>query len=570
MDYVGIPSGDFEREILENIRRRAHFIVLLTPTSLERCGVAGDILAKEIEEALRCRRNIVPLFLEGFSFGSLEALKQLTKSIEPLSKYNGMSVPREYFEPAMDRLCSQFLNAPLEAIAHPEVVPSAREDLLAGSSESVSPLLSEATESNPLGDLVITRHEMGRRIDACIARLKVQEGYCVFCYLDIDRFRLINRNLGEAAGDNLLMQIGSMLRSKINSRDSVARMGGDEFGILMEDTSPKDAFLSAEEMRVAVSELRFEWGGQVVELGVSIGLAEILKTSNDCTEVFGLAEDTCQESKLSGSNQVTRFVDDIESRHRRREGRMAYRLLAALASNRLELYRMPIVPLSGVSNGLLYEVHVRMKDEFGGIVAPDSFVHSAESYNISSAIDRWVVENTFRWLSSGSASREQLQSCSINLSEQSLKDEKFVPFLLEQFGKFGVDGTKICFEMSETVAVANFGRVNRLMLALSDLKCEFALDDFGTGLSSFGYLRHLPVQYLKIDGSFVREILNSPIDREMVRSITEIGHLTGKRVIAEWAETFEIVSELKLLGVDFFQGYAVGLPSPIPVESVVH
>ncbi len=221
------------------------------------------------------------------------------------------------------------------------------------------------------------------------------------------------------------------------------------------------------------------------------------------------------------------------------------------------------MPLQEQNTGAHYELLLRMKDEQGQIVTPDVFIHAAERYGITPQLDRWVIENAFRWLVSEADERKRLALCSINLSGQSLGDEQFLPFVIEQFEHSGLDPSKICFEITETAAVASFSQANRFIKSLKELGCKFALDDFGTGLSSFGYLKHFPVDFLKIDGSFVKEILHDPIDREMVRSINEIGHLTGKQTIAEWAENEEIVTMLRGIGVDFAQGYAIDEPHRI-------
>jgi len=204
-----------------------------------------------------------------------------------------------------------------------------------------------------------------------------------------------------------------------------------------------------------------------------------------------------------------------------------------------------------------------MRDENGHIVAPDLFIAAAERFGITPAIDRWVIENTFRWLVSEADERERLAMCSINLSGLSIGDDKFLPFVTEQLQTSGLDAEKICFEITETAAIASYSQANRFIQALKEFGCRFALDDFGTGLSSFGYLKHFPVDYLKIDGSFVKEILHDPIDREMVRSINEIGHLTGKQTIAEFAENEDIIAMLKGMGVDFAQGYGVSEPKRV-------
>ncbi len=196
-------------------------------------------------------------------------------------------------------------------------------------------------------------------------------------------------------------------------------------------------------------------------------------------------------------------------------------------------------------------------------MTPDHFIAAAERYGLTPAIDRWVIENAFRWLVSDSDEREKLSMCAINLSGQSLGDDKFLPFVIDQFQSSGIEASKICFEITETAAVANFSQANRFIHALKELGCKFSLDDFGTGLSSFGYLKHFPVDFLKIDGSFVREMVRDPIDREMVRSINEIGHLTGKLTIAEFAETPEIIEMLRNMGIDYAQGFGIGMPQHI-------
>ncbi len=280
--------------------------------------------------------------------------------------------------------------------------------------------------------------------------------------------------------------------------------------------------------------------------------------------ILSAADSACQAAKEGGRNRVHSFAEnDIELMRRRREMQWAARINAALEEGRFELFRMAIMPLQRVDHGAHYELLLRLKDEAGRIVAPNDFIAAAERYGITPAIDRWVIENAFRWLVSEADEREKLNLCSINLSGQSLGDDKFLPFVIDQFHRSGLDASKICFEITETAAVASFSQANRFIQALKELGCKFALDDFGTGLSSFGYLKHFPVDFLKIDGSFVREILRDPIDREMVRSINEIGHLTGKQTIAEFAENAEIIQMLTSLGVDYAQGYGVAQPQRV-------
>jgi EAL domain-containing protein (putative c-di-GMP-specific phosphodiesterase class I) len=326
---------------------------------------------------------------------------------------------------------------------------------------------------------------------------------------------------------------------------------------------------TAETLREGVRNFRFTWEDRVFRLGASIGVVPITADNEDVASILSAADSACAAAKESGRNRVHSFAEnDIELMRRRREMQWAARINAALEEGRFELFRMAIQPLQRPESGAHYELLLRLKDETGRIVAPNDFIAAAERYGITPAIDRWVIENAFRWLVSEADEREKLLQCSINLSGQSLGDDKFLPFVIDQFHKSGLDASKICFEITETAAVASFSQANRFIQALKELGCKFALDDFGTGLSSFGYLKHFPVDYLKIDGSFVREILRDPIDREMVRSINEIGHLTGKQTIAEFAENAEIIQMLTSLGVDYAQGYGVAQPQRV-VKSAV-
>jgi diguanylate cyclase (GGDEF)-like protein/PAS domain S-box-containing protein len=411
---------------------------------------------------------------------------------------------------------------------------------------------------------LVNRREFESRLERALKSAKARESSYALCYLDIDQFKIVNDSCGHSAGDALLGQVGALLKSKVRWRDTLSRLGGDEFGILLESCSLDEAMRMAETLREAVRNFRFAWEERVFRLGASIGVVPITAENEDVASIISAADSACQAAKEQGRNRVHSFAEnDMELMRRRREMQWAARINAALEEGRFELFRMQIQPLQKPECGAHYELLLRMRDENGRIVAPDNFISAAERYNITPSIDRWVIENAFRWLVSEADERERLAMCSINLSGQSLGDDKFLPFVIDQFEKSGLDASKICFEITETAAVASFSQANRFIHALKELGCKFALDDFGTGLSSFGYLKHFPVDYLKIDGSFVREILHDPIDREMVRSINEIGHLTGKQTIAEFAENAEIIQMLTSIGVDFAQGYGIGQPTRV-------
>jgi diguanylate cyclase (GGDEF)-like protein/PAS domain S-box-containing protein len=411
---------------------------------------------------------------------------------------------------------------------------------------------------------LVNRREFENRLDRAVKSARARESAYALLYLDLDRFKIINDTCGHQAGDILLGQLGALLKSRVRWRDCLSRLGGDEFGVLLESCSLDEAMRSADGLVTAIDEFKFTWEDRSFKLTASIGVVPITTDNDDVATILNAADAACQAAKEGGRNRVHSFEsNDIELMRRRREIQWAARINTALEENRFELFRQTILPLQETKRGEHYELLLRMRDESGSLVAPDLFISAAERYGIMPNVDRWVVENALRWLVSEADERERLTMCSINLSGQSLADDKFLPFVIEQFHHSGIDATQICFEITETSAIASYAQASRFINALKELGCMFALDDFGTGLSSFGYLKHFPVDYLKIDGSFVKEMLHDPIDREMVRSINEIGHLTNKKTIAEFAENEEIITMLKGMGVDYAQGYGVSKPEPI-------
>ncbi|MBB6091356.1 diguanylate cyclase (GGDEF)-like protein/PAS domain S-box-containing protein [Povalibacter uvarum] len=411
---------------------------------------------------------------------------------------------------------------------------------------------------------LVNRREFESRLERAMKSARAREASFALCHIDLDQFKIINDNCGHSAGDALLGQVGALLKSKIRWRDTVARLGGDEFGVLLESCSLEEAIRSAESLREAIRNYKFVWEERTFRLGASIGVVPLSPENEDVASLLSAADSACAAAKESGRNRVYSFQEnDIDLMRRRREMQWAARINNALEDSRFEIYRQVIQPLQVPDQGLHYELLLRMRDEAGKIVAPDQFIAAAERYGLTPNIDRWMIEHALRWLVSEADEREKLAMCSINLSGQSLGDDKFLPFVIDHFHRSGIDASKICFEITETAAIASFSQANRFIHALKELGCRFALDDFGTGLSSFGYLKHFPVDFLKIDGSFVKEILHDPIDREMVRSINEIGHLTGKQTIAEFAENAEIIEMLRSLGVDYAQGFGIATPQRV-------
>jgi diguanylate cyclase (GGDEF)-like protein/PAS domain S-box-containing protein len=411
---------------------------------------------------------------------------------------------------------------------------------------------------------LVNRREFESRLERAMKSARAREASFALCHIDLDQFKIINDNCGHSAGDALLGQVGALLKSKIRWRDTVSRLGGDEFGVLLESCSLEEAIRNAEGLREAIRNYKFVWEERTFRLGASIGVVPLSPENEDVAALLSAADSACAAAKENGRNRIYSFQEnDIDLMRRRREMQWAARINNALEDGRFEIFRQVIQPLQLPQAGLHYELLLRMRDEAGKIVAADQFIAAAERYGLTPNIDRWMIEHALRWLVSEADEREKLEMCSINLSGQSLGDDKFLPFVIDHFHRSGIDASKICFEITETAAIASFSQANRFIQALKELGCRFALDDFGTGLSSFGYLKHFPVDFLKIDGSFVKEILHDPIDREMVRSINEIGHLTGKQTIAEFAENPEIIEMLRSLGVDYAQGYGIAMPQRV-------
>jgi diguanylate cyclase (GGDEF)-like protein/PAS domain S-box-containing protein len=423
--------------------------------------------------------------------------------------------------------------------------------------------LSYHASHDILTDLV-NRREFEARLERALRSARARETSYALCHLDVDRFKIINDSCGHNAGDALLGQVAALLKTKIRWSDTLARIGGDEFGVLLESGSLEEAMQFANQLRETIRNYKFVWNERSFRLGCSVGVVPITGDSEDVAALLYAAESACTAAKEAGRNRVYSFQEnDIDLMRRRREMQWAARINNALEESRFDLYRMSIQPLQKADPGAHFELLLRMRDEAGKSVSPDHFIPAAERYGLTPAIDRWVIENALRWLASEADERERLAMCSINLSGQSLGDDKFLPFVIDQFRRSGIDASKICFEITETAAIASFAQAYGFINAMKELGCRFALDNFGTGLSSFGYLKHFPVDFLKIDGSFVKEILHDPIDREMVRSINEIGHLTGKLTIAEFAENTEIINMLRNLGVDYAQGYGIASPQRI-------
>ncbi|MCI0399781.1 MAG: EAL domain-containing protein [Gammaproteobacteria bacterium] len=440
--------------------------------------------------------------------------------------------------------------------------------LIAGEDVTEARQLSEELSYQASHDVLtglVNRREFERRLKRVLHSSRADQTEHALLYLDLDRFKTINDTCGHLAGDELLRQLGEVLRGTVRSRDTLARLGGDEFGVLLEHCSVVQARRLAKALQKIIQNFRFGWEGRNLSIGVSIGLVPINKTSESMTNILSMTDAALFAAKEAGRNCIHVYQEaDSELARKRGELQWVPRIQQALEEDRFHLVFQPIRPIAkGNVEGEHYELQIRMEDEDGRIVPPGAFLPAAERYNLSTTLDRWVIRTAFRWLSNHPEHLERLYLCSINLSSHVFGEEDFVEFIIRQLNKQKIPAEKIGFEVPETAAIANLSSATRFIKALKELGCWFALDDFGSGLSSFGYLRNLPVDFLKIDGAFVRNIVEDPVDFAMVSSINEIGHVLGKKTIAEFVENDAILEKLRTIGVDYAQGYGMGRPQVI-------
>ncbi len=411
---------------------------------------------------------------------------------------------------------------------------------------------------------LFNRRMFEEQLEAALLNVAHENRHHALCYIDLDQFKIVNDTCGHVAGDELLRQLSDLLKSCIREGDVIARLGGDEFGILLENCALKEAALVAEHVRQTVKDFRFAWKERIFEIGASIGLVGINAENKELATILASADMACYAAKDMGRNRV-HVYEPSDAMLTERHGQMhwAGRITKALDENRMVLYEQPVI---GIKNSDLQikhcEVLIRMRDEQDAIIQPDSFIPAAERYNLMVTIDRWVIKQVF--IQMGPCSYDIMDKViAINLSGTSLVDEGLLDYILDMAETYKTDLHRVCFEITETAAISNLAKATQFIRALKSRGCKFSLDDFGTGLSSFTYLKNLPVDYIKIDGSFVVDMINDPIDRAMVDAIVRVGHVMKVKVIAEWVEDEKTLVLLKDMGVDYVQGYHLGIPKEI-------
>lgn len=418
---------------------------------------------------------------------------------------------------------------------------------------------------------LLNRQEFEYQLEKSIASAALHKVQHILCYIDVNQFKIINTQAGHTAGDFILKEVARLLQTKIRSIDMIGRLGGDEFALLLVNHSLDNAQRTAQALVEEFQRHRFSWNDQTFELGLCIGMVAVTKDSPEPAQMLTRAELACFSAKDRGRNQIHLYrSDDDELTRKHEEILRAAGITGALQEDRFKLYCQPIVSLAvGNRSTQHYELLLRLADNSGNIILPGAFIPAAERYGLMPNVDRWVIHTALHRYRETFGEKSGVH-IAINLSGNSLNDDKLLDFIKTEIQTSEIDPQKVCFEITETAAISNLSQASHLINELKTIGCCFALDDFGSGLSSFTYLKNLPVDFLKIDGSFVTDMADDTIDYAMVEAINQLGHVMGIGTIAECAESQEVVEQLRKLGVDFAQGYAMGSPIPMDGLKLLH
>ncbi|HEY0060824.1 MAG TPA: EAL domain-containing protein [Telluria sp.] len=412
---------------------------------------------------------------------------------------------------------------------------------------------------------LVNRREFETRLGRAIEHAQHAGGdTAALLYMDLDQFKIVNDTCGHAAGDDLLKLLAASYAEHVRERDTLARIGGDEFALIVEHCHVEEALAVAQKILDATRNFRYACKGQLFQLGVSIGLTPIDNATASVEEALRRADHACYIAKERGRNRIhVHYKGDLDLAQRRSDMHWVTRLSHAFQHNQLQLYYQPIMALDEGETTQHYEILLRLRNGSSGPIPPGVFLPAAERYDVILKIDRWVLRSTLEWLDTHPEHTEQLGTCSINLSRRSLADPSFHKFAADLIDAAKVPANKLCFEITEHGAIADMQKTIAFIEALSARGCRFSLDDFGTGMTSFSYLKQLPVNFIKIDGSFIQMMSSSAVDFEMVRFTNDISHMMGRKTIAEYVSNPEILAQLREIGVDFAQGYCIGKPRPL-------
>jgi len=412
---------------------------------------------------------------------------------------------------------------------------------------------------------LFNRYEFEKRLSFALKYSSKAVGQSIMCYVDLDQFKIVNDTSGHAAGDVLLKHIALILEKGVGEKDIVARLGGDEFGILFLGKNVDEVTKICNKILRSIKEYRFSYKGKIFVIGASMGLVPIERDCCTLIDIISAADAACYQAKEKGRNCIhIASRDDKKMQERRGEMQWLARLTQALEEKMFRLYVQPIKSLVYQLESMEhFEVLIRLEDKDGKIISPMAFIPPAERYGMMQRIDRWVIEEVFKEYTKLHEQSNKLYSFSINLSGTSLTDASLGDFIEKMFERYNVPFKSICFEVTETAAVSNLNTALKFINRLRELGCKFSLDDFGSGLSSFSYLQNMPVDYLKVDGAFVRDIDVNEVNRAMVKSINEISHVMGMKTICEFVENKEVENALKEMDVDFAQGFLYSKPKSI-------
>jgi diguanylate cyclase (GGDEF)-like protein/PAS domain S-box-containing protein len=412
---------------------------------------------------------------------------------------------------------------------------------------------------------LVNRIEFERRLEAALDSARGEGTGHVVAYLDLDRFKIVNDTGGHIAGDNLLREVGGLLKQRLRDSDTVARVGGDEFAMLLAGCPLDKAQQIAEDVCRTVAGHPFAWQDRTFDVGVSVGLVEVGKDSGSAESVLNAADSACYVAKQQGRGRTHVYSarDEVTARQRG-EIQWLQRLQRALKDNGFELYVQPIVAMGGRNqSGPAAEVLLRMRGDAGEVILPVHFLASAERYQLMSHIDRWVVQTALAAIAGGAPHLPVGRTCNINLSAQTLGDEDFLAFIVDVLDHTGVSPERICFEVRESAVVSQLDQAQRFINVLHGIGCRFALDNFGSGIGSFAHLKNLSLDYLKIDGTYTRNLDSDHVNREMIAAMVKLARTLDFQVVAEQVEDQTSFETLRDLGVDFVQGYAVDKPRPL-------
>jgi len=424
--------------------------------------------------------------------------------------------------------------------------------------------MSYQAAHDPLTGL-INRREFERRLEHSLHSIRDEDSSHVVCYLDLDRFKVVNDTCGHMAGDNMLRELSAIIKDQVRDSDFVARLGGDEFGMLLIGCPLRKARQIADDVIRSVRDYRFVWQDRIFTVGVSIGLVEIGRESGTIKEILSAADSACYVAKQRGRGQAHVYsAKDEASARQRGEIHWLGLLQSALKEDKFEIYSQPIISMSGTGQGgPAVEVLLRLRDDDNNIVLPKQFIKAAERYQLMASVDRWMVQATLAAIGQGAIRLPESRSCSINISGQTLSEGGFLEFVVDCLDHSQVDPDQICFEVDESAVMADLEHARRFVGVLHGMGCQFGLDDFGRGIGSFASLQDLSIDFLKIDGAYTSDLQDDSLNHQVVSAITRLSKTVGFKVIAEQVEEQEDFDALRQVGVDYVQGYYVQRPQKL-------